>query len=255
MSEEKFQKLVDIMARLRGFPAPGCPWDMKQTHRSILPYIVEETYEVVDAIEQEKPEKISEELGDLLLQVVFHSQMAKEAGDFDIDEVLDKIAAKLIRRHPHVFGDKDLKTPQEVLVEWEKIKLEQEPEKRESILDGLPKHLPALLTAQRIQERAGRRGFDWKDHTGPLEKLREELAEFEKAVEARDRENIEEELGDILFSLVNIARFMEINAEEALRGTNKKFITRFRKIEKAGSNLTLDQMEEIWQKSKEEEKR
>ena len=254
MAETRFAELLKIMARLRGFPPPGCPWDKKQTHRTILPYIVEETYEVVDAIEKEDPEKICEELGDLLLQVVFHAQMAKEAGDFDIEKVIENISAKLIRRHPHVFGDKVLETPQEVLVEWEKIKLEQEPEKRESILDGLPKHLPALLTAQRIQERAGRRGFDWKDHTGPLEKLKEEVAELEKAVEARDSDNIKEELGDILFSLVNIARFMETNAEEALRATNQKFITRFRKIEKAGPGLTLDQMEAIWQKSKEDEK-
>jgi len=254
MAETRFAELLKIMARLRGFPPPGCPWDKKQTHRTILPYIVEETYEVVDAIEKEDPEKICEELGDLLLQVVFHAQMAKEAGDFDIEKVIENISAKLIRRHPHVFGDKVLETPQEVLVEWEKIKLEQEPEKRESILDGLPKHLPALLTAQRIQERAGRRGFDWKDHTGPLAKLKEEVAELEKAVEARDSDNIKEELGDILFSLVNIARFMETNAEEALRATNQKFITRFRKIEKAGPGLTLDQMEAIWQKSKEDEK-
>ncbi|MCD6310570.1 MAG: nucleoside triphosphate pyrophosphohydrolase [Candidatus Eremiobacteraeota bacterium] len=240
------------MSVLRG--EDGCPWDKEQTHRSLLPYVIEEAYEVVESVEDGDMNRLCEESGDLLLQIVFQAQIAKEAGEFDIKDVCSAINDKLIRRHPHVFSPdgKKLSRPEEVTRQWEEIKLTQEEGKRESLMDGIPRDLPALLAAQRVQERASGVGFDWDDATGPLEKVSEELGEL-KSVMNGPREKMKEEMGDILFSVVNFCRFLGINAEEALRNSVKKFVRRFKKVEEGGFDTTLEIMEERWQNAKNEE--
>lgn len=251
---EQFQRLVDIMAKLR---APGgCPWDREQTHESIKPYLIEETYELVEAIDSKDDAGIREELGDLLLQVVFHADMAKERGAFDIGDVIDAISAKMISRHPHVFAGAKFDTPEAVLQQWTDRKRE-EGKFRESALDGVPGHLPSLLRAHRLQSRAARVGFDWKDVEDVMKKLDEELREFRAAMERNDKAAIEDELGDVFFSLVNVSRFLRINAEEALRKTIGKFVTRFRSIERMAaasgrqlSDMSLEEMDALWDKAK-----
>ncbi|NLI29781.1 MAG: nucleoside triphosphate pyrophosphohydrolase [Nitrospiraceae bacterium] len=251
---EQFQRLVDIMAKLR---APGgCPWDREQTHESIKPYLIEETYELVEAIDTKDDAGIREELGDLLLQVVFHADMAKERGAFDIGDVIDAISAKMISRHPHVFAGAKFDTPEAVLQQWTDRKRE-EGKFRESALDGVPGHLPSLLRAHRLQSRAARVGFDWKDVEDVMKKLDEELREFRAAMERNDKAAIEDELGDVFFSLVNVSRFLRINAEEALRKTIGKFVTRFRSIERMAaasgrqlSDMSLEEMDALWDKAK-----
>jgi len=255
----KFQELVDIMARLRG--PDGCPWDKEQTSQSLKPFLVEETYEVLEAIDDGSPDKIKEELGDLLFQVVFHARLAEERGEFGIEQVLDGIAAKMIRRHPHVFGDKDLKTSQEVLVDWELMKkTEKGYESRKSILEGVPKELPALIRAHRLQERAARVGFDWDKVEDVSAKLDEEVSEFKQTLAHKDPSRMEDELGDIFFVLVNIARFIGVNPEDALRKTISKFISRFQYIEEQAalsgrelSDMTLGEMDNLWTQAKKEE--
>ena len=250
------QRLVELMATLRG--PDGCPWDRKQTPESLKPFLVEECYEVVDAIEDGAPAKVRDELGDLLFQIIFHARIAEEAGQFTINDVITAIHEKMTRRHPHVFGDDKLSTDKEVLSNWEEIKRrEKGHEDRKSILEGVPKELPSLLRAHRLQERAARVGFDWAHLNEAMPKLDEEIAEFKESLKSEDAGKIEEELGDVFFMLVNISRFLGVNPEDALRKTISKFIHRFRYIEEhaeqAGRSLndmTLDEMERLWQESK-----
>jgi len=248
------QKLLDIMAALRA--ENGCPWDREQTRESLTPYLVEETYEVLEAIEEGSPQKIKEELGDLLFQIVFHCRLAEERGEFSMEDVIQAIAQKMTGRHPHVFGDAKFETSEMVLKQWEERKKE-EGKNRESILEGVPKELPALLKAHRIQSRAARVGFDWNKVGEVMEKLDEELSEFREALEQKDQAAIEDELGDVFFVLVNISRFVGVNPEDALRKTISKFISRFRHIEmKAASSgrklseMTLQEMDALWEEAK-----
>jgi tetrapyrrole methylase family protein / MazG family protein len=275
---EQFSKLVELMATLR---APkGCPWDRKQTHESLKPYLLEETYEVLETIDQRDAAKLREELGDVLLQVLFHSQIAAEAGTFTIEDVLEVLSAKLVRRHPHVFGNGDPTTNptngEQVLSQWEDIKRaeRQAAGGAQSALDGVPKTLPALLRAYQTQARAARVGFDWPHNAVGLEQifgkiaeemseLREALSESEKIApsssgEGTGRENIEGELGDMLFSLVNLARFLKVNPEEALRGSTNRFTDRFHLVEAQAaeadrvlSDMPLSEMDALWETAKE----
>ena len=249
-----FQELLKIMERLRG--EKGCPWDREQTRDSLKPYIIEEAYELVEAIEEGDPSKIKEELGDLLFQIVFQCQIAKEAGEFGFPDVIRNIGEKMTARHPHVFGDAEYKTTDEVLVHWEEQK-KREGKLRDSILEGVPKALPALLRARRLQDRAARVGFDWEKAEDVFKKLDEELGEFKEALEAKNRDEIEDELGDIFFMLVNISRFIGVNPEDALRRTISKFIHRFRHIEMRAaeqgrklSEMTLSEMDRLWDEAK-----
>lgn len=245
-----------ITSRLR---APGgCPWDREQSHESLKPYVIEEAYEVVDAIDSGDRDKLCEELGDLLLQVVLHSQLATETGDFLMEAVFSGINSKLIRRHPHVFGETLVANSSEVLRNWEQIKRGEKDEKGEkgSSLNNLPKSLPALSFAQAMQKRAARLGFDWQDVAGVADKVAEEIRELQAARSAEERR---EEFGDLLFALVNLARWLDIDAEEALRQANHKFMRRFQRIEeycaKRGlkiNNLTLAQLDDLWEESKRE---
>ena len=253
-----FQKLVDIMTLLRS--NDGCPWDKVQTSESIKPYLIEETYEVIEAIDEKDPVKMKEELGDLLLQVVFHAQIAKDRGEFDINDVIDKISDKMVSRHPHVFGDAKFETPEEVTKQWQDRKRE-EGKLKDSALEGVPKELPSLLRAHRLQSRAAKVGFDWAKVEDVFGKLDEELEEFKEALEKKDKKEIEDELGDIFFVLVNISRFVGVNAEEALRKTISKFISRFRYIEMTAadegrqlSDMTLEDMDALWNEAKKGEK-
>ncbi len=252
---DSFQKLLGIMEALRA--ENGCPWDREQTRESLTPYLVEETYEVLEAIDEGSPQKIKEELGDLLFQIVFHCQLAKERGEFSMEDVIDAISEKMTGRHPHVFGDAKFETSEKVMKQWEDRKKE-EGKNRESILEGVPKELPALLKAHRIQSRAARVGFDWNRVGEVMEKLDEELSEFREALEQKDQAAIEDELGDVFFVLVNISRFVGVNPEDALRKTITKFISRFRYIEmkaaSSGRNLsdmTLQEMDLLWEEAKE----
>lgn len=246
-------KLVEVMKRLRG--ENGCPWDREQTHESLKPYLVEETYEVLHALDSGVDERVREELGDLLLQIVFHAQIAEEDGRFDIDDVARSIVEKLVRRHPHVFGDVKVKGSKEVLQNWERIK---KSEGKKSVLDGVPEHLPALLKARRVQEKAKRVGFDWDSVDGAFEKLVEELRELKEAVAGGRDAGAAEEFGDILFSIVNISRFLGIDAEDSLRITIRKFMDRFHameeKIEQNGTKpleeYTLEELDALWEEGK-----
>jgi len=255
MAQGNFERLVEIMATLRG--EKGCPWDKEQTRESLKPYLVEETYEVLDAIDEGDPEKIKEELGDLLFQMLFHCQIARERGDFDVYDVIDGIGRKMVGRHPHVFKGVEYSTSGEVLTQWEERKRE-EGKNRDSILEGIPKELPALLKAHRIQSRASRVGFDWRRAEDVLVKLDEEMAEFRTALACQDQKGIEDELGDIFFVLVNISRFVGVSPEEALKKTISKFISRFRYIEMKASEsgrvlseMTLEEMDAFWDEAKE----
>jgi tetrapyrrole methylase family protein/MazG family protein len=254
MSKGELERLVEIMEALRR--ENGCPWDREQTRQSLKPFLVEETYEVLEAIDEGNPEEIKEELGDLLFQIVFQCQIAAEKGEFDIQEVIDKVAEKMIGRHPHVFGDARYETSAEVLRQWEERKRE-EGKNRESILEGIPRELPSLLRAHRIQARAARVGFDWQRVDDVLKKLDEELGEFREALARKSQDEIEDELGDIFFVLVNISRFVGVNPEDALRKTISKFISRFRYIEmkaaesgKGLSEMTLEEMDALWDEAK-----
>ncbi|HTY07737.1 MAG TPA: nucleoside triphosphate pyrophosphohydrolase [Candidatus Edwardsbacteria bacterium] len=250
-----FYDLVNIYARLR---APGgCPWDRVQTSQSLKPYLIEETYEVVDAIDENDPVKVQEELGDLLGQILFHAQMANEKKQFDIDDAIRTHAEKMKRRHPHIFGTAKVKDAKEVLLNWEQIKYQEKKKERSSALDGIPRHLPALLKAHRMQDKAARLGFDWEHIDQVFAKLDEEMQEFEQAYAKKDKRKIREELGDILFALVNLARYLEIDPEDALKGTINKFHQRFQHIEhslqkknQSFKDTTLAEMEELWDKAK-----
>ncbi|MBN2733142.1 MAG: nucleoside triphosphate pyrophosphohydrolase [Balneolaceae bacterium] len=257
-ASQDFDNLVKIVKILR----KECPWDRKQTHESIKDNLIEEAYEAVDAIDTNDFDELKKELGDLLLHVVFHSRMATETDSFTIDDVIYSIQEKLIRRHPHVFGDVEVEDEKEVAKNWESLKMN---EGRKSILEGIPPHLPALIRAQRMQEKAGNVGFDWKKSdngkTQLWDKLQEELDEFKEVYHQADQnpERIAEEYGDLLFSIVNAGRFLDLQAEDALRITNKKFQNRFRYIEeqiqKTGrsfGDVTLREMEEYWQEAKQQ---
>ena len=252
---KNFDRLVEIMERLRG--EQGCPWDKKQTRESLKPYLIEEAYEVLEAIEEKDAGKLKEELGDLLYQILFHSQISKEEGEFNIEDVLTTNSEKMVRRHPHVFGDVKAENAEEVLRQWEAIKKEEKGGDRKSILEGVPPYLPALLRAHQLQARAARVGFDWEHVDHVFAKVKEEMDEFEEAFKAKSREEMENELGDLLFALVNIGRFIEVNPEDALRKSISKFISRFRHIEeeidrqgREWGNVSLEEMEMLWQEAK-----
>lgn len=271
---ERFSKLIDLMATLR---APnGCPWDRKQTHESLKPYLLEEAYEVLETIDHRDNAKLKEELGDVLLQVIFHSQIASESGTFTIDEVVDHLAAKLVRRHPHVFGDPDAATKptngEQVLSQWEEIKRaeRQAAGGAQSALDGVPKALPALLRAYQVQARASRVGFDWShDATGladVFKKIAEEIGELQAALATAatapspavsNQDEVAGELGDLLFSLVNLARFLKVNPEDALRLSTNRFVDRFVLVESQAaeqqrplSGMTAAELDRLWENAK-----
>jgi len=252
-------RLIGVMRRLR---APGgCPWDREQTMRSLKPCLLEETYELLEAMDGDDLALHVEELGDVLLQVVFQCAIREEEGRFTFDDVASALAEKLVRRHPHVFGEATATSSGEVLRNWEAIKQTEKGKKPDrSAVDGVPATLPALLKAQRLQAKAARVGFDWKDVSGPIDKLGEELAELREAVAAGDQERAAGEMGDLLFSLVNTCRFLHIDAEQALEGTNKKFARRFREVERRvraqGRELrdcTLEELDAVWDSVKREE--
>lgn len=243
------------MAALRD-PQSGCPWDLKQGMSTIAPYTLEEAYEVADAAERGDMDALCEELGDLLLQVVFFAQMAKEDKKFDFGDVVLSITSKLIRRHPHVFGDKTAATTDEVKKIWDQVKNQEKPGGG-TLLADIPLGLPALARAQKLQQKAGSVGFDWNDPKAVLAKIREELDEFEVELKKNDKEAEKDELGDLLFALVNLARHRKIDPEQALRGANAKFERRFNGIEAAlraqgrtPEGASLDEMESLWQKTK-----
>ena len=245
----------------------GCPWDLEQTHESLKPYLIEEAYEALDAIDSGDDTALAEELGDVLLQVVFHSTLARRTGRFTIDDVANATAMKMVRRHPHVFGDVEASSAADVLKNWEMLKTRERTEKAgesgekvAGILEGVPRQLPALLRAQRMQEKAARVGFDWKDIGPVLDKVAEETAELKEALGEKDRSHARAELGDLLFTLVNVARFLELDAEEALRETCNKFQRRFEFIERAAAadgrhvhDLSLEEMDAQWDRAKAQE--
>ena len=250
MEDKNFQELVDIVRRLR----VECPWDREQTHDSIKQNTLEETYEVVEAIDDKDYEELRKELGDMLLHVVFHSLIAEKEGTFKLNEVIDGIKEKLIRRHPHIFGDVKAEDTKEVLKNWEAIKLE---EGRENLLAGIPKNLPSLSRAYRIQEKASKVGFDWEHNKDVWKKVIEEIEELQSIEDSGDMAKIEEEMGDILFALTNYSRHLNVNPENALRFTNEKFIKRFTYIEERlkekGIKITesnLQEMDKYWEESK-----
>jgi MazG family protein len=263
---ERFDRLVEIMTTLRG--PNGCPWDKQQDFSSLKPMLVEEVYEVLEAIDNQDYDGLAEELGDLLLHVIFHAQLGKEASQFDINTVIEKISDKLVRRHPHVFGNESASTPEEVIKNWEAIKAEEKAEKlkhrtpeQRSLLEGIPSKLPAIHEAHQISSRAARVGFDWPDIEGIFDKLQEETLELKEVISAggdeRRRERLEDEIGDMLFVIVNIARYLKIDSESALKRANRKFKARFRYMEaelaKQGKSLEetpLEEMEALWQKAK-----
>ncbi len=249
-----FDELVNIVTKLRS--PDGCAWDRKQTRESLKPYLIEEFYEAVDAIEENDTKGMREELGDLLFQIVLQSQLSKEEGRFDIDDVVDEIASKMISRHPHVFGDKELETADEVSDWWEERK-QKEGKLNRSSMDRVPKSLPSLLRAREIQLKASKVGFDWDRIEDVYAKLQEEMGEFGEALQKKNHDEMESELGDILFVLVRIANFVDVNAEDALRKTINKFLYRFGHIEKGASmqgkelsDMTLQEMELLWNEAK-----
>jgi tetrapyrrole methylase family protein / MazG family protein len=251
---KELDRFVEIVARLR---APdGCPWDREQTNKSILSCLLDETYEFFEAVDENDNHKMTEELGDLLLQVVLHAQIARDEGRFDLEDVAKEISDKLVRRHPHVFGDVTVGSSREVLHNWERIKKDEKGH-RKYLVDDIPDALPALFKAEKIQRRVAKVGFDWKDLAPVLDKVEEEFREFREAIIKGDHINAEEELGDILFALVNVGRHNRISAEDALRVTVKKFARRFRYIEdrykelgKDIHNATLEEMDGFWEESK-----
>ena len=255
-----FERLLDIMHSLRG--PSGCPWDREQTTTSLKPYLIEEAYEVLEAVESGRPEALREELGDLLLQVVFHAEIATERGDFAMGDVLAALVDKLISRHPHVFGGSRVGTAGEALAQWEAIK-QREAEtrgRRRSVIDGVPRALPALLRAERIQSKAARVNFDWPDARAAWTKVEEELQEAAAALKTGDRERLQEELGDTLFSLVNVARLSALDAEDVLQRAIEKFRRRFTTMEnelvargKSIADASAEELERSWEAVKAQE--
>ncbi len=257
-SLEQIERLINIMKKLRDRES-GCPWDLEQTPESLKKYILEEAYEVLEAIDDGGGEELKKELGDLLLQIVFQSQIADENGEFDIEDVAKSISDKLELRHPHIFGEKKTLTPDQVKDNWEKIKKEKEGKKR--ILDGVPKSFNALLRSLRLQQKAGAVGFEWQKAVDILEKVKEEINELEEGIKKNDIPNIEEEIGDILFVMVNLSKKLNVDPEQALQKANNKFIQRFNyiehKVESEGKKMedqSLEYLDSLWNESKRFEK-
>ena len=263
---EWFERLVALQARLRA--RKGCPWDIEQTHLTLRTYLIEEAYEVLEALESGDDAKFAEELGDLLLQVVFHAQIAAEEGRFTAADVVREIHQKMVRRHPHVFGEKSARNAAEVLKNWEQIKAEERRAKGgenaardrkpdTSLLDGIPHTLPAVMQGFQLTRRASRIGFDWAHVDGVIEKLQEELSELRQARERQTLQQVEEEVGDVLFAAVNLARFLKVDPEIALKKTNTKFIFRFQEMERlardsgrALADVSREEMESLWERAK-----
>ena len=274
---DRFEALIELQRRL--LARDGCPWDRDQTHESLRSYLVEETYEVLDALESGSAEKFADELGDLLLQIVFHAELAKQQALFDISDVIEHIHSKMVRRHPHVFGDAHAKTSGDVLKNWEQLKAEERHAQSASryasngvdasgegdslpapLLSGIPRTLPAVLEAYQLMRRAARVGFDWPNAEGVLEKLREEIAEIETELSNADAGRVESEIGDLLFSAVNVARFLKVDPEIALKRANKKFLDRFGAMERDAAargkklaDLTAAQLDDLWNQAKSRE--
>lgn len=252
----KLERLVEIMEKLRG--DNGCPWDREQSHESLKRYLIEETYELLEVIDLNDKRRMCEELGDVLLQVIFHSQIANENGDFNIEDVINGICDKLIYRHPHVFGDVNAETSSEVLKNWEELKKKEKGlSSQTSVLKDVPGNLPALMRGYKVQQKAAQVGFDWDKTDDVFAKIREEIDELEAAYKKKDTANIEEEYGDVLFSLVNLSRFIKVHPELALTQSTNKFISRFEYIEnksnQLGKNLkdmTLDELNILWEEAK-----
>lgn len=257
LGDTPLERLINLMAKLRS--DTGCPWDKEQTFETIAPYTIEEAYEVRQAIHEGDMDALKEELGDLMFQVVFHSQMASEENAFNLPEVCDALTEKMVRRHPHVFEKGDDRTAEEQTIAWEEVKARERAnnEKTEGILDNVPLALPALMRAEKLQKRAARVGFDWPDLQGVTDKISEEARELAEAAKSAVIDDIEDELGDLLFAVTNLARKLKIDPEKALRRTNDKFTTRFQKIESYADesglsleDMSLDEMEIQWQKAK-----
>jgi len=256
VAQEKFEELIKIVKRLK---APdGCPWDREQTNASLLPYFLEEAYEVIESVDNENWLELKEELGDILLHVIFQAVLAEENGYFNINDSLDNVNEKLVRRHPHVFGDAKADKAFHAKQNWEAEKHKEK--NRKSRLDGVPKTLPALIRAQRLQQKASYAGFDWDKVEQVWDKIHEEILELKEAQSNNEKEHLAEEIGDVLFSVVNLARFLDIPAEDALRKTNKKFTDRFSQVEvelkkrgKTVEDSSLEEMDAIWNEAKQNE--
>ncbi len=253
MTKGRLDDLVNIMARLRG--ADGCPWDRRQTKDTLRPFLIEETYEILEALDKGDDEELREELGDLLFHIVFMARIAQEEGSFDIYDVIQGVAQKMVHRHPHVFGGTEVSGPHEVEANWAQLKAAEK--QRESLMEGLPRHLPALMRAYRLTQRASTVGFDWADKDQVWEKLEEELREFQDALSEGKEEDLRDELGDILFTLVNLSRFIGVDPEDALRRVTNKFAERFQYIEKRlhaedkdPHGASLAEMDALWEESK-----
>lgn len=258
-SEKASYSINDLIKIMKMLRAPGgCPWDREQTHQSIRKNFIEETYEAVEAIDAEDPKLLQEELGDVLLQIIFHTEMEEEKGSFSFEDVVTGICRKLIVRHPHVFGDVKVNGSEQVLANWDEIKKQQKGQKKSAdTLESVSRALPALMRSTKVQQRAARAGFDWPEVSGALEKIHEEAEELEKAVAGGVREEIAEELGDLLFSAVNVSRFVKVDAEEALTRATDKFTTRFARVERMaeerGINMketSIEELDKLWEESK-----
>ncbi|ADD68975.1 MazG family protein [Denitrovibrio acetiphilus DSM 12809] len=255
---EKFTKLIEIVRTLRS--PDGCPWDREQNLLSIKNHFMEEAFELVDALDNEDIDNIREELGDVFFHVIFHAVMAEEEGKFSMEDVLNEINEKLIRRHPHVFGNLGEINTDQVIINWDKIKSEEKKAKRKSALDDIPASFPSMQRSMKMQERVKKVGFDWPDMHGCMDKFNEEINEFKEAVATGSKDEIEHEMGDVFFSLINLSRFLKINPDEALRRANSRFHKRFTYIEQTlqekglcSEDATLEQMEELWQEAKNQE--
>jgi MazG family protein len=255
MAKRTFDDLVKLMTTLRG--PDGCPWDRKQTLPDLKPYVIEEAYEVVDALDRDDRGALMEEVGDLLLEAVFVAEITREEGSFDIYDSVTAVHDKLVRRHPHVFGDAQAADAEQVIVNWEKLKNEERKAENKSVLAGVPQSLPALLKASRLTDKAARVGFDWRGTDEVFDKLDEEFAELREAVASGDAAHVQEELGDLLFTIANIARKLNVNAEEALQSTNRKFTRRFEAMESRVratdrnlDQLTLEELDALWDEAK-----
>jgi MazG family protein len=249
--KRSFDDLVQLMTRLRG--PDGCPWDRKQTLPDLKPYVIEEAYEVVDAIDRNDRVALLEEIGDFLLEAVFITEITREEGSFDVYDSITAIHDKLVRRHPHVFGDVEAKDAEQVLVNWEKLKQDERKAENKSLLAGIPQSMPALLKASRLTEKAARVGFDWRRTEDVFDKVDEEIAELREAVASGDTAHVHEEIGDLLFTIANIARKVNVNAEEALQSANRKFMSRFQAMEsrvESFEGMSLEEMDELWDEAK-----
>ncbi len=254
--KRSFDDLVNLMTRLRG--PDGCPWDRKQTLPDLKPYVIEEAYEVVDAIDRNDRAALLEEIGDLLLEAVFVAEITREEGTFDVYDSLTAIHDKLVRRHPHVFGDVEAKDAEQVLVNWEKLKQDERKAENKSLLAGVPQSMPALLKASRLTEKASRVGFDWRRTEDVFDKVDEEISELREAVASGDPAHVHEEIGDLLFTIANIARKVNVNPEEALQSTNRKFMRRFGSMESrvdTFEGMSLEEIDRLWDEAKKDEGR